>query len=194
MGALIEQLFFNNNWPLYSYQDIFSVSNERNNSLLYDSILSASQEWGMIKRNDINIDIKYDLSTIKNYKVVKKGDYVLHLRSFQGGLAYSTLQGICSPAYTILRPNKLIYKSFLKHFFMSDRFIKSLRVVTYGIRDGRSINTEEFMKLKVCIPEIAIQVSVTEFFNKLDIILSGNKKYNELLNKQKRYLLKNLFI
>ena len=118
MGALIEQLVFNNNWPLYSYQDIFSVSNERNNSLLYYSILSASQEWGMIKRNDINIDIKYDLSTIKNYKVVKKGDYVLHLRSFQGGLAYSTLQGICSPAYTILMPNQPIYKSFLKHFFM----------------------------------------------------------------------------
>ena len=194
MGELGEHLLFNNNWQLYSYQDIFKVANEKNKSMLYDSVLSASQEWGMIKRDDINIDIKYDLSTIKNYKVVQKGDYILHLRSFQGGLAYSTLQGVCSPAYTILRPNKLICKSFLKHFFMSDRFIKSLRIVTYGIRDGRSINTEEFMKLEVHIPDIAIQISIIDFLNKLDIKITSEQKCMEMYDDQKKYLINKMII
>ena len=141
MDAIVEKLFCGNDWTINSYKQIFTISNERNKSLFSDTVLSASQEFGMIERNDLNIDIKYELSSIRNYKIVKKGDYILHLRSFQGGLAYSKMTGICSPAYSVLRPNNKLYKGFLKYFFMSKSFIDSLRIVTSVIRDGRSINT-----------------------------------------------------
>ena len=77
---------------------------------------------------------------------------------------------------------------------MSDRFIKSLRIVTYGIRDGRSINTEEFMKLEVHIPDIAIQISIIDFLNKLDIKITSEQKCMEMYDDQKKYLINKMII
>ena len=65
-------------------------------------MLSASQIDGMVLRDEIGINIKYDEATLNNYKVVKPGQFVIHLRSFQGGFALSKLEGITSPAYTII--------------------------------------------------------------------------------------------
>ena len=148
----------------------------------------------MIERNDLNIDIKYELSSIRNYKIVKKGDYILHLRSFQGGLAYSKMTGICSPAYSVLRPNNKLYKGFLKYFFMSKSFIDSLRIVTYGIRDGRSINTDEFMNLHIQIPDLNTQKMIVEFLDKIELKINFENDYLKAISQQKYYLLKNLFI
>ena len=103
--------------------------NEKNKKLTYSNVLSASQELGMIERSDINIDIKFEQDSISGYKVVRKGDYVVHLRSFQGGFAFSDRTGICSPAYTILRSNDLVAYGYLSHFFTSESFIKSLKLV-----------------------------------------------------------------
>lgn len=61
-----------------------TVVNEKNKMMEYSNILSASQEFGMIERNDLNIDIKYEKNAITGYKIVREGDYVVHLRSFQG--------------------------------------------------------------------------------------------------------------
>ena len=142
-------------WQTYKYADLFSISNERNSKLQYTNVLSASQEYGMIERNELNIDIKFEASSITNYKIVRPNQYVIHLRSFQGGFAYSEKTGVCSPAYTILVPNEKLSTAFLKYYFTSKKFIDSLRIVTYGIRDGRSISVEEFLQLKVTIPDIA---------------------------------------
>ncbi|HDR1572121.1 TPA: restriction endonuclease subunit S, partial [Pasteurella multocida] len=56
----------------------------------------------MVKREEIGIDIKYDRKSTNTYKRVKVGQFVIHLRSFQGGFAWSDLEGITSPAYTII--------------------------------------------------------------------------------------------
>ena len=111
----------------------------------------------MIERNELDIDIKFEASSIKSYKIVRPNQYVIHLRSFQGGFAYSDKTGVCSPAYTILVPNEKLSTAFLKYYFTSQKFINSLRIVTYGIRDGRSISVEEFLQLKVAIPDVARQ-------------------------------------
>ena len=192
--AIVEKLFCGNDWTINSYKQIFTISHERNKSLFSDTVLSASQEFGMIERNDLNIDIKYELSSIRNYKIVKKGDYILHLRSFQGGLAYSKMTGICSPAYSVLRPNNKLYKGFLKYFFMSKSFIDSLRIVTYGIRDGRSINTDEFMNLHIQIPDLNTQKMIVEFLDKIELKINFENDYLKAISQQKYYLLKNLFI
>ena len=122
----------------------------------------------MIERDNIGIDIKFDEDSVKNYKIVRKGDYVIHLRSFQGGFAFSELTGICSPAYTILRPNKQLQYGFLRAYFMSKKFINSLRLVTYGIRDGKSISVEEWMQLYTNIPSDKEQDKIIKLFNILD--------------------------
>ena len=107
----------------------------------------------MIYRNNSGIDIKFNENTLNNYKLVEPNQFVVHLRSFQGGLAASSLRGIASPAYTVLRfkDNKQEV-SFWKEFFRSKKFINSLVKVTYGIRDGRTIKVSDLLDLKYRIP------------------------------------------
>ena len=181
-------------WQTYKFTDLFSISNERNSKLQYTNVLSASQEYGMIERNELNIDIKFEASSITNYKIVRPNQYVIHLRSFQGGFAYSEKTGVCSPAYTILVPNEKLSTAFLKYYFTSKKFIDSLRIVTYGIRDGRSISVEEFLQLKVTIPDIARQQHIVQVMQLWEENIRTEEEYLSKLQQQKKYLLSSMFI
>jgi len=139
-SAIVDRLYSSTNGETYSFCQLFEVVNEKNKKLDYRNVLSASQELGMIERSDINIDIKFEQESISGYKIVRKGDYVVHLRSFQGGFAFSDRTGICSPAYTILRPNDLVEYGYLSHFFTSKLFIKSLKLTAY-VMDALSMWT-----------------------------------------------------
>ena len=159
---------FTDEWQHILNKELFNPVSDKNKDKIITLILSASQTEGMIERNNIGIDIKFDENSVKNYKIVRTGDYVVHLRSFQGGFAFSELTGICSPAYTILRPNKQLQYGFLRAYFMSKKFIDSLRLVTYGIRDGKSISVEEWMQLYTNIPSDKEQDKIIKLFNILD--------------------------
>ena len=173
---------------------MFDVVNERNKQMENYNILSASQEKGMVNRDDLNLDIQFERSNINTYKIVRKGDYVIHLRSFQGGFAFSDKLGVCSPAYTILRPNSLLEYSYLSYYFTSQRFIKSLIIVTYGIRDGRSINVEEWLNMKVVIPSKEHQLHTLNVLKRIDDKVENEEKYATCLSNQKQYLLRQMFI
>lgn len=181
-------------WQTYKYADLFSISNKRNSKLQYTNVLSASQEYGMIERNELNIDIKFEASSITNYKIVHPDQYVIHLRSFQGGFAYSDKTGVCSPAYTILVPNEKLSTAFLKYYFTSQKFINSLRIVTYGIRDGRSISVEEFLQLKVAIPDIAHQQHIVRVMRLWEEKIWIEESYLTKLQQQKQFLLTTMFV
>ncbi|WP_278365202.1 restriction endonuclease subunit S [Butyricimonas virosa] len=193
-SAIVDRLYSSTNGETYSFCQLFEVVNEKNKKLDYRNVLSASQELGMIERSDINIDIKFEQESISGYKIVRKGDYVVHLRSFQGGFAFSDRTGICSPAYTILRPNDLVEYGYLSHFFTSKLFIKSLKLVTYGIRDGRSINVDEWLNMTVTLPNIQEQVRILTIINAIDAKLHIEIKKQSCLFRQKSYLLNTMFI
>ena len=194
-AALVERLFCNKlGWKRYKYRDLLSPISERNSGNQFSNVLSASQELGMVSRTDLDIDIKFDRSAVTTYKIVRDGDYVLHLRSFQGGLAFSSMTGICSPAYTILRPVKELEYGFFQEYFMSKSFINSLRLVTYGIRDGRSINVDEFLDMPVEIPDSATQCRIISILSIMNRRLRLAIKQNENFIKQKQYLLQQMFI
>src|SRR5690606_15040207 len=90
-------------WEFLRGKDLFvSHVNKRHNGDL--PILAATQENGMVYRDSIGIEIQSSEASVKSYKVVEQGDFVISLRSFQGGIEYSEFEGICSPAYTILKP------------------------------------------------------------------------------------------
>jgi type I restriction enzyme S subunit len=194
-AALVERLFCNKqNWRRYKYRDLLTPISERNSRNQFSNVLSASQEFGMVSRTDLDIDIKFDKSAVTTYKIVRDGDYVLHLRSFQGGLAFSSMTGICSPAYTILRPVKELEYGFFQEYFMSRSFINSLRLVTYGIRDGRSINVDEFLDMPVEIPDSATQCRIISILSIMNRRLRLAIKQNENYFKQKQYILQQMFI
>ena len=193
-SAIIEKLYSEIQGKEYSYRQLFDVVNERNKQMEYSNILSASQEKGMINRDDLNLDIQFERSNINTYKIVRAGDYVIHLRSFQGGFAFSDKSGVCSPAYTILRPNSFLEYSYLSNYFTSQRFIKSLIIVTYGIRDGRSINVDEWLSMKITIPSKEHQQYIVKIIGSFDRKIESEEAYTIHLSKQKQYILRQMFI
>ena len=192
--AIIEKLYSEIQGKEYLYGQLFEVVNKRNKQMEYSNILSASQEKGMVNRDDLNLDIQFERSNINTYKIVRAGDYVIHLRSFQGGFAFSDKLGVCSPAYTILRPNCLLEYGYLSYYFTSHRFIKSLIIVTYGIRDGCSINIEEWLNMKVIIPSKEYQLHTLKILRSIEGKIENEETYTICLSNQKQYLLNQMFI
>ena len=193
-SAIIEKLYSEIQGKEYSYRQLFEIINERNNRLEFSNVLSASQERGMVSREDLNLDIKFERSNINTYKIVRNGDYVIHLRSFQGGFAFSNIVGVCSPAYTIMRPKDLLEYGYLSYYFTSRQFIKSLVIVTYGIRDGRSINVDEWLDMKIVIPTKERQRHIVRTIKVFENRIENEEMYASCLLKQKQYLLRQMFI
>ena len=192
--AIIEKLYAEVKGTKYFYRQLFNIINERNKQLEYSNVLSASQEKGMVSRDDLNLDIQFERSNINTYKIVRNGDYVIHLRSFQGGFAFSEKTGVCSPAYTILRPNGLLVYGYLSNYFTSRDFVKSLIIVTYGIRDGRSINVDEWLNMKVIIPSKEQQTHIVNVIESIENKIKNEETYLNCLTNQKQYLLRQMFI
>ena len=192
--AIIEKLYSEIQGKEYSYGQLFEVVNDRNKQMEFSNILSASQEKGMVNRDDLNMDIQFERSNINTYKIVRAGDYVIHLRSFQGGFAFSDKSGVCSPAYTILRPNSFLEYGYLSHYFTSHRFIKSLVLVTYGIRDGRSINVDEWLSMKITIPSKEHQQYIVKVIESFERKIKNEEAYATHLSIQKQHLLRQMFI
>lgn len=185
---------FEGEWGIKRADEIFKSVSEKNRASL--PVLSASQIDGMVLRDEIGIDIKYDEATLNNYKVVKPGQFVIHLRSFQGGFALSKLEGITSPAYTIIdfidKVNNL--PDFWNSILTSRDFIKRLETVTYGIRDGKSISFKDFSSLKFVFPEFKEQQAIGSYFSNLDQLITSYQEKISQLETLKKKLLQDMFI
>ena len=185
---------FEGEWEIKRADEIFKSVSEKNRASL--PVLSASQIDGMVLRDEIGIDIKYDEATLNNYKVVKPGQFVIHLRSFQGGFALSKLEGITSPAYTIIdfidKANNL--PDFWNSILTSRDFIKRLETVTYGIRDGKSISFKDFSSLKFVFPEFKEQQVIGSYFSNLDSLINSHQEKITQLETLKKKLLQDMFI
>ena len=163
---------FTNPWEQRKGDEIFiSVSDKGYPQL---PVLSASQELGMVYRDENGIDIHHNKSNEDTYKRVLPGQFVIHLRSFQGGFAYSNVEGITSPAYTVItfKNPELHYGLFWKQVFKSLTFIKHLETITYGIRDGRSISFSDFRSLKLCYPTYGEQKFIGDGLEKTDNLIT----------------------
>ncbi|OYR88711.1 hypothetical protein CBF53_02000 [Lactobacillus taiwanensis] len=159
-------------------------------------VLSASQDKGMVFRKDESKNILYTHDNLTNYKLVEPDDFVVHLRSFQGGFAYSDKTGIASPAYKIFKfKNNVAYNSvYWKEKFKSYNFIQLLKKITYGVRDGRSISFSDFLSLYLTFPDIKLQNKIGNVLSKLDTQISDQKEIIKKLENIKQFLLQNMFI
>ena len=140
--------------------------------------MSATQDRGMIRRDENSINIFHDKKNEAGYKRVLPGQFVIHLRSFQGGFAHSAIEGITSPAYTVFgfsEPEKHD-SEYWKYVFTSKSFIRRLETVTYGIRDGRSISYEEFLTLGFLYPSKAEQTAIARYLDKLSDLITLHQR------------------
>ena len=180
---------FTDPWEQRKASEVFQIVDDRGHPTL--PVLSATQNQGMIYRDDSGRYIGHDESNEIGYKRVLPGDFVVHLRSFQGGFAHSQYEGITSPAYTVFRAKEPTSHSdrFWKHWFMSEHFIAGLSTVTYGIRDGRSISVDEFMNTFLAFPAVEEQAAISRLFDYLDdLITLHQRKYDKLVIFKKTML------
>ncbi len=182
---------FTGKWKIVNASEIFSNHTNKNHDGKLE-VLSATQDRGVIPRSETGIDIKYDKSTLTNYKKVEIGDFVISLRSFQGGIEYSNYEGLVSPAYTVLREVINISKEFYKDYMKTQDFISKLNTIIYGIRDGKQISYKEFSLLKIHLPELKEQKAIAEILTTVDEEIKVYEKYLSQLQTQKKGLMHKL--
>ena len=192
-GVLQRVFSKNHEWEELSIEDIFSCIIDKNHP--DKTVLTIVQGAGTVPRNSIDRKISYDATSVSSYKKVKENDFILHLRSFEGGLEIANEEGIVSPAYTILRSTKNISPLFYYNYFRSYTFInEKLRIAVEGIRDGKSINMNTFWKIKMPFPSYELQNYYASFFSLIDKNIKKNESLLQALEKGKRQLLQKMFI
>ena len=190
-GKIRVKGFENTKWIEKKADKIFkSFTDKTHNGEL--EILSATQERGVIPRSMGNIDIKYDEKSLGTYKKVEIGDYVISLRSFQGGIEYSEYEGIVSPAYTILKEIIPISKTFYKVYFKTETFINRLNTIIYGIRDGKQISFTDFATLNLPCPSIEEQEEIGKILLTATAGLNQYQQQLQILQQQKKGLMQQL--
>lgn len=158
---------FAGEWFFVRANQIFkNVTDKKHDGTL--EVLSATQDKGIVPRSQVDIDIKYAEESLTGYKKVMKGNFVISLRSFQGGIEYSEYTGIVSPAYTVLTSIYPIEDNYYKQFFKSTDYINRLNVAVYGIRDGKQIGYEDFGRIKIPYPPIDEQKAIATVLEKAD--------------------------
>ncbi|MDD5208939.1 MAG: restriction endonuclease subunit S [Elusimicrobiales bacterium] len=155
-------------------------------------ILAITQEYGAIPRNMIDYHVSVTEKSIENYKVVQVGDFIISLRSFQGGIEYSQYHGICSPAYVILRRRIAGSDAYFKHYLKTDRFIRILTRNLEGLRDGKMISYSKFSELLVPVPSPPEQIKIADCLSALDDEIFANTKKLDELKTHKNGLMQQL--
>lgn len=152
-------------WRVEKGKSIFFQSKDKGNTKL--TLLSATQKNGMQPQHLLNgvVQVKED-ADLQTFKTVHKDDYVISLRSFQGGFEMSEYEGVCSPAYTVFRPREIINKRYYKYLFKTQPFIDKINSFYQGIREGKSIHFEEFSMMDIPIPPLSEQKAIAEFLDR----------------------------
>lgn len=170
-----------------------SITNKNHNSDL--SILAITQDQGAVPRDQIEYNVTVTDKSLSNYKVVEVGDFIISLRSFQGGIEYSRFKGICSPAYIVLRKREEnISELYYKYFFKTWKYIQSLNKNLEGIRDGKMISYSQFSSVKVPYPRLfEEQQKVADCLSSIDELIDAESRKLRALEKYKKGLMQRLF-
>lgn len=175
-------------WNFPKAKEVFqSVTDKNHKGDLM--VLSATQDKGIMPRDEVDIDIKYEVSSLASYKKVCQGNFVISLRSFQGGIEYSAYTGLVSPAYTVLSPKKELCDEYYKQYFKSADFINRLNVAVYGIRDGKQISFEDFGRLRIPYPPINEQTAIAQVLSTADREISLLRQDIEQEKQKKKALM-----
>ncbi|MCQ6308356.1 restriction endonuclease subunit S [Citrobacter freundii] len=177
-------------WHFYTGKRLFS--SVRTPALSNDEQLAASQKYGVIPQtlmmqlNDSKVMLA--LKGTDSFRHVQKNNFVISLRSFEGGIEYSNYQGCVSPAYTVLKNVKKISFSFYSYLLKSALYISALQSSTDSLRDGKSINYDQFGAIILPYPFLQEQSRIAHFLDheitKIDKLIEKQQQLIELLKEK----------
>ena len=183
---------FTDDWEQRKLGDIFEEYSEKDHAEL--PALTIIQGGGTIRRDESDRALQYDKKSLSNYKKVDVGDFIVHLRSFEGGLEMATNTGIVSPAYHIFHGEK-VDSRFYYSYFRSKQFINTdLKPHVYGIRDGRSIDIEGMKTIEIPWTILDEQKAIGNCIDTLDhLITLHQRKLKKLQVSENRCFRRCLF-
>lgn len=158
-----------------------------------EPVLCATQSKGVIPQSLYENRVVVVNKGFEGLKLVKVGDFVISLRSFQGGIEYAYYQGIISAAYTILTPKDERNSQYFKYLFKSHPFIQLLQTCVTGIREGQNINYAVLGNNFIPIPPIEEQNAIVEYIeaktNNIDKMIDALKAEIDRLTEYKQRLI-----
>ena len=177
---------------MFKAEELFQNITDKNHP--DETVLTIIQGKGTLPREQAGRNIHYDDASLSNYKKVEQGDFIIHLRSFEGGLEMANEAGIVSPAYTILRCKRPHSSLFYDAYFHTDEFINhNLSKSVEGIRDGRQISYEAFKWLGIPYCEPTEQEKISNLFAALNERIAKQRDLIEALKKYKRGVMRAIF-
>lgn len=176
-------------WELIKAKYLFSQRNEKGNPTLV--LLSPTQKYGVIPQSQLEGVVQVKESTdLRAFKTIHIGDFVISLRSFQGGFEFSNYEGVCSPAYQVFHATKDLSNDFFRYLFKSDGFISKINSLTVGIREGKNIQYWDFSNMLLAVPPKEVQIRSAQYLNakcsEIDTMLSKTRSSIEEYKKLKR--------
>ncbi|EKC3495600.1 restriction endonuclease subunit S [Vibrio cholerae] len=187
---------FPETWSEVKAKRLFS--NERERASSEDEQLAASQKYGVIPQALMmaqnNAKVMLALKGTDNFKQVKENDFVISLRSFEGGIEHSKYNGCISPAYTVLRlRHESSHPNYFRYALKCSPFIQALNSTSEGIRDGKTITYDEFCELLVALPSQAEQKAIATFLDRetqrIDSLIEEKQTFIKLLKEKSQALI-----
>ena len=158
-----------------------------------EPLLAATQTKGVVRKEDYG---KRTVTAMKDFhllKLVQVGDFVISLRSFEGGIEVSHCRGIISPAYTVLKPSGDATQAYYSRLFKSADFISGLTLFVTGIREGQNIDYERMSRDYMPLPPVEEQVAIGRFLDwanaRLERTIRAKRRVIKLLTEQKQAII-----
>ena len=176
-------------WELRRAKTLFTQRNSKGNGI--EVLLSPTQKYGVVPQSQLEgvVQVKED-TDLQMFKTVHKGDFVISLRSFQGGFEYSLFEGVCSPAYQVFYPTSPICDTYYRYLFKSQSFISKMNNLTVGIREGKNIQYIDFANSQIPVPPLAEQERIAAFLDaecaEIDAVLEKTRASIEEYKKLKQ--------
>lgn len=178
-------------WQEKRIKDIFTEKSIK--GYPNEPMLCATQSKGVIPQSLYENRVVTAVSGLENMKLVDVGNFVISLRSFQGGIEYAYYRGIISAAYTVIELDTNNSRDYFRHFFKSLSLIKLMKKCVTGIRDGQNINYTTLKYEHIPVPPIEEQKEIAAYLDekcaKIDAILEKINIEVERLKELKRSLI-----
>ena len=180
-------------WETINPKALFAQRKDR--ALKGERQLTSSQQYGILYQDEYMeltgskvVTVEKDFDILKH---VEAGDFVISMRSFQGGLEYSTKSGAISSAYVMLVPNlELVYPRFYRWLLKSSVYIDALQRTTNMVRDGQAMRYSNFAQVRLFTLPLDEQKSRADFLDvkcsNIDKMLSKTRSSIEEYKKLKQ--------
>ena len=182
-------------WKIIPSKYLFHNSDKR--KCEGDQQLTASQKHGIITQQEYmereNSKIVFANQGLENWKHVEPYDFVISLRSFQGGLEMSETTGCITWHYVVLKASKPICPRFYKWLFKSSAYINALQGTCNFIRDGQDLRFSNFAQVPLYEPPLSEQEDIASYLDmkcsQIDSISDQKKEQLTVLEAYKKSLI-----